>query len=138
MGCTSCCKPGDDAIVGDDIFKSNAHAINETLGLKNCRIIHVNLTNEIFRSPYLIALDRDNQSIVVAVRGTLSFSDALVDIQVGEIEIDVPQSPKDDPFIAHLGFYKTAKNIYDDIKHKGFVNQLREVCNWQLRKEIIR
>jgi hypothetical protein len=53
--------------------------------LEDGGIVFATFENTLYRTPYLVALDHPRRAVVVAVRGTLSLGDALVDMQVHEV-----------------------------------------------------
>ncbi|KAJ3417339.1 hypothetical protein HDV05_004804 [Chytridiales sp. JEL 0842] len=101
-------------------------------------LVALSLDNGIFRSPYMIALDHDMGAVVVAVRGTLSTADVLVDLNCDLATVQIParfhpSSPKNMhpedgevgndaamggemmPIKTHAGMLMTAGNIRDEI-----------------------
>ncbi|OAJ42737.1 hypothetical protein BDEG_26155 [Batrachochytrium dendrobatidis JEL423] len=87
---------------------------------KPCRhddLIHISITNELFKSPFMVCFDHDTASIVVSIRGTLSTTDLLVDLHFRLAEIRIP-SDSGDVVIAqtHYGMLRTAKNIFEELK----------------------
>ena len=48
-------------------------------------IVFVTFENSLYRQPYLVAVDHDKKAVVIAVRGSLSLGDALVDMQLNEV-----------------------------------------------------
>ncbi|KAJ3212936.1 alpha-1,4-glucan branching enzyme [Entophlyctis luteolus] len=88
-------------------------------------LIAISLENGLYRSPYMVCLDREFRKIVVAVRGTLSTADVLVDLKCSLAPILVPQYTVADngqimqaPPIeskTHAGMLQTAQNIKNDI-----------------------
>ncbi|KAJ3231233.1 hypothetical protein HDU81_003926 [Chytriomyces hyalinus] len=79
--------------------------------------------NGIFRSPFLIVHDEDTDSIVIAVRGTYSASDVLVDLKFDVVPLDIPELPDED-HLAHSGFFHTAMNIVTDINRLNILGPL--------------
>lgn len=77
-------------------------------------LIHFSPLNDLFRAPYLISLDHDWDAIVIAIRGTYSASDLLVDLKLDSEILDesLDESHK---YQVHSGFFKTAQNIVNDI-----------------------
>ncbi|KAJ3274718.1 hypothetical protein HDV01_002240 [Terramyces sp. JEL0728] len=77
-------------------------------------LVHYSPLNDLFKSPYMVSLDHDWNSIVIAIRGTYSASDILVDLKLDQIILDT-DLPNADLYTVHSGFYLTAKNIVDDM-----------------------
>ncbi|KAJ3241129.1 hypothetical protein HDU81_001916 [Chytriomyces hyalinus] len=79
--------------------------------------------NGIFRSPFLIVHDEDTDSIVIAIRGTYSASDVLVDLKFDVVLLEIPELPDED-HLAHSGFFHTAMNIVADINRLNILGPL--------------
>ena len=47
------------------------------LDSRHVRILHCSFVNQVFNSPFFVAIDDDARAIVIAVRGTMSFMDAI-------------------------------------------------------------
>ncbi|XP_067932543.1 diacylglycerol lipase-beta-like [Watersipora subatra] len=79
----------------------------------NAEIYYASFTNELFVNPFVIFLDHEHRSVVLAIRGTLSLKDALVDVTAfsEEIHESFPKSYK-----AHKGMIKAARNLAQRLK----------------------
>ncbi|KAI8896234.1 hypothetical protein BC833DRAFT_109717 [Globomyces pollinis-pini] len=77
-------------------------------------LIHFSPLNDLFQSPYLVSLDHDWNSIVIAIRGTYSAADVIVDLKL-DPEILDEDLPDPESYQVHSGFLRTAKNIVADI-----------------------
>ncbi|KAJ3112483.1 hypothetical protein HK100_002317 [Physocladia obscura] len=87
--------------------------------------LHFHTTdNGIYRSPYLIVHDVDTDSIVIAIRGTYSASDVLVDLKFDVTDISIPDIEGDEDHLAHSGFLNTARNIVNDIRSLNILEPL--------------
>ena len=89
-------------------------------------LLHFSPRNHLFQAPYLVSLDHDWNSIVIAIRGTYSISDVLVDLKFDTevLDCDLNEAEK---YQVHAGFLKTATNIVDDIiKHDVLGKTMRE------------
>ncbi|KAJ3063839.1 hypothetical protein HDU98_000385 [Podochytrium sp. JEL0797] len=82
--------------------------------------------NGIYRSPYLIVHDVDTDSIVIAIRGTYSAADVLVDLKFDVMPLEIPEleNPDGDEHLAHSGFLHTANNIVGDIRRLNILGPL--------------
>jgi hypothetical protein len=113
-------------------------------------LIAISLDNGLFRSPYMIALDHDMRSVVVAIRGTLSTADVLVDLNCDLATIQIPariqHGTNEEPLglgvqnngmmvqemisiKTHSGMLMTAGNIRDEIM--GLLEELVKNPNGQ-------
>ncbi|KAI9343151.1 hypothetical protein BDR26DRAFT_894336 [Obelidium mucronatum] len=81
--------------------------------------------NGIYRCPYLIVHDEGTDSIVIAIRGTYSAADVLVDLKFDVTPLLIPELDADgEEHLAHGGFMTTAKNILADLKRLNILEPL--------------
>ncbi|KAJ3319792.1 hypothetical protein HDV06_005913 [Boothiomyces sp. JEL0866] len=95
---------------------------NEITG-KLDMLIHFSLSNDLFRSPYMISLDHDWCSIVIAIRGTYSAADILVDLKFDPVILDEDLDCAE-KYLVHSGFKKTALNIVEEICDKELLDKI--------------
>jgi hypothetical protein len=86
-------------------------------------LVHFSPLNDLYRAPYMVSLDHDWNSIVVAIRGTYSISDLLVDLKL-ESELLDPSLENPEKYQVHSGFLFTAKNIVNEILSNEVLDQL--------------
>ncbi|KAJ3044441.1 hypothetical protein HK097_001467 [Rhizophlyctis rosea] len=87
-------------------------------------LIHLSLENGLFISPYFVAFDHPSKSIVIAVRGTMSTADVLVDLHCDLAEIEVPGLEDGVKAYTHAGILKTARNIQRELERRGVLRDL--------------
>ncbi|KAA3673841.1 uncharacterized protein DEA37_0012248 [Paragonimus westermani] len=79
---------------------------------------HSSDKEQVYQSPYFVAVDDHTHSIVIAVRGTLSLQDTIVDllydgVHLEEIETLVQtQTGRRPRFIGHRGMVASARKLY--------------------------
>ncbi|KAJ3298008.1 hypothetical protein HK104_011232 [Borealophlyctis nickersoniae] len=105
---------------------------------KHGDLLYISRNNGLFRSPFFVARDPATHSVVIAIRGTLSTADMLVDLSLHVTELDIPdfemgneggnERPK---HYAHTGMLKTAKNIFEEIS-RGRVLEDPRIRGWGL------
>ncbi|KAH6561201.1 hypothetical protein BASA62_010006 [Batrachochytrium salamandrivorans] len=80
-------------------------------------LIYVSTTNDLFKSPFMVCFDHYTSSIVIAIRGTLSTTDLLVDLHFRLATIQIPHETRG-VFSAqtHHGMLLTAKNIFEELE----------------------
>ncbi|TPX75857.1 hypothetical protein CcCBS67573_g02878 [Chytriomyces confervae] len=84
-------------------------------------LVAISLENGLFRSPYLVCLDHEMRKVVVAIRGTMSTADVLVDLNCDLVNLTIPQeTPEGAPAEpirtkTHNGMLQTAMHIKQDI-----------------------
>ena len=64
----------DAAAMDDRCYLAGLYALLES---RHVRILHYSFANQVFSSPFFVAVDDDAKAIVIAVRGTMSFMDAI-------------------------------------------------------------
>ncbi|KAJ3363324.1 hypothetical protein HDU91_003035 [Kappamyces sp. JEL0680] len=78
-------------------------------------LLHFSPLNDLFQAPYMVSVDHDWNSIVIAIRGTYSAADVLVDLSIDTAILD-PELEEAEKYKVHAGFFQTAKNIFEDIR----------------------
>ncbi|ORY41963.1 alpha/beta-hydrolase [Rhizoclosmatium globosum] len=74
--------------------------------------------NNLYQAPYLIIHDAETDSLVIAIRGTQTPTDILVDLELEG------KGDGEEVHYAHVGFMKTARNVVDDIRELGILGPL--------------
>jgi hypothetical protein len=88
-------------------------------------LIKHNPENGLFKSPYFIAHDEETDCFVIAIRGTFSAVDALVDLKFTLEEFEIPELKMQQvTHYTHSGMYATAKNIVEDIRRADLLAPL--------------
>ncbi|KAI9199330.1 uncharacterized protein BJ171DRAFT_518816 [Polychytrium aggregatum] len=120
VGWPCCCVPGHPPPLPDERGGHGGHP----------DLIYFSGDNGLFRSPYYICFDHKKGAVVIAIRGTLSTADCLVNLHC---DLAPFSFPSDDDLEAgrpplsqagglsgsaqaHAGMLQTAKNIYDEIE----------------------
>ncbi|KAJ3285425.1 hypothetical protein HDU79_007347 [Rhizoclosmatium sp. JEL0117] len=84
--------------------------------------------NNLYQAPYLIIHDAETDSLVIAIRGTQTPTDILVDLELEVTEFRIPElegkGDGEEVHYAHVGFMKTARNVVDDIRELGILGPL--------------
>jgi len=128
----SCCSsPPSDSVVGDNGCGCNMVGLKTLLNLPNVQLLHCSFSNLIFKSPFFVAVDDDAQAIIISVRGTMSFLDAITDVTAscellfkdGDNFLSTPKRregprefyddevPKDVHYSGHRGMVTAAENL---------------------------
>ncbi|XP_018654377.1 lipase [Schistosoma mansoni] len=75
--------------------------------------------DQVYQSPYFVAVDDFSKCIVISIRGTLSFDDTIVDllydgVRLSEVETFVESKTGRRPcFIGHRGMVERSRHLYD-------------------------
>ncbi|KAI9357298.1 hypothetical protein DFJ73DRAFT_758306 [Zopfochytrium polystomum] len=92
------------------------------------RLIRHSPHNDLYKSPYLIVHDSETDSLVIAIRGTYSAADVLVDLKFNLVEIDIPelagQRENGTVHFAHEGMLTSAMNIVNELKELDVLGPL--------------
>ncbi|KAL4669306.1 hypothetical protein H8959_007860, partial [Pygathrix nigripes] len=86
-----CCRSRttDYDLVGGDQLNCHFGSILHTTGLQYRDFIHVSFHDKVYELPFIVALDHRKESVVVAVRGTMSLQDVLTDLSAESEVLDV-------------------------------------------------
>ncbi|ESO10164.1 hypothetical protein HELRODRAFT_72860 [Helobdella robusta] len=102
-----CCVKRNPAINSDTCY-CNVNAILHQLKIQQKDIIYASFKNRLYEVPFYIAVDHEYKAIVVAIRGTLSFQDALTDLTIESQAVDIDF---DGDARAHKGILQAAYDI---------------------------
>eukprot|EP00834_Sanchytrium_tribonematis_P003862 NODE_166_length_14584_cov_1.124750.p5 type:complete len:394 gc:universal NODE_166_length_14584_cov_1.124750:8911-7730(-) len=89
--------------------KSNEKIIREHLQIPKAHVLMYSEKVKAFKPAYFVIYDQIKECIVIVVRGTMSFHDAVTDFVCN-------YHPWDGGFV-HEGMYKSAVIIFEEIKH---------------------
>ncbi|CAF2726589.1 unnamed protein product [Rotaria sp. Silwood2] len=112
-GCCVCCSPccRNQDILNDPCGTQYA-TLRYLLRRQNPVILYANFLGAFHRAPFYIAADNEKKTIIVSIRGTLSATDVLTDINVVE---DALETELFGSGYCHSGMHSAAKYILDDI-----------------------
>ncbi|VDM17457.1 unnamed protein product [Hydatigera taeniaeformis] len=126
--------PSDEISMGCCICKHdtcNLAVYQEITGAPIESLVYYSFVNNVYQSPFFVAYDDDSESIIIAIRGTLSPEDVIVDMLAegkrplsDEIPSDVPADQVPD-FYVHMGILYTARNLRDIILRLQLVEKAR-------------
>jgi hypothetical protein len=105
--------------MGDNCFHVHRNSLLAHSGLDESDLIYANFNNKYNQMPYCIVIDHKWQSVVLAIRGTLSLEDCLVDVLVepdplDELGREYNFDAKDQ--YCHSGVLSCVKYILNDLK----------------------
>lgn len=89
--------------------------------MKDVDLLYASFENNVFQTPFFIALDHDERCIVVAIRGTMSLRDAITDLSAEAKPLDYPGIPPGCK--AHQGMLLAAKNTLEKINQLGTLSR---------------
>ncbi|KAJ3046076.1 hypothetical protein HDV00_003826 [Rhizophlyctis rosea] len=95
-------------------------------------ILRASSQNDYYKAPYLVCLDHDRKKLVIAIRGTYSMVDLLVDLKIALEpvpfieEADTSGKPVEVEW-CHSGVFKTVESIMRDIKEYDVFGKWKEM-----------
>ncbi|XP_030701886.1 diacylglycerol lipase-beta isoform X1 [Globicephala melas] len=132
---TGLCRIGGDCfrsrttdydLVGGDQLNCHFGSILQTTGLQYRDFIHVSFHDKVYELPFLVALDHRKESVVVAVRGTMSLQDILTDLSAESEPVDLECEVQD--CWAHKGISQAARYVYRRLINDGILSQAFSVA----------
>ncbi|KAI5945498.1 diacylglycerol lipase-beta isoform X1 [Manis javanica] len=127
---TGLCKIGGDCcrsrtteydLVGGDQLDCHFGSILHTTGLHYRDFLHISFHDKVYELPFLVALDHRKESVVVAVRGTMSLHDILTDLSAESETLSLECEVQD--CSAHKGISQAARYIYQRLINDGILSQ---------------
>ncbi|XP_030873433.1 sn1-specific diacylglycerol lipase beta isoform X4 [Leptonychotes weddellii] len=127
---TGLCKIGGDCcrsrtteydLVGGDQLHCHFGSILHTTGLQYRDFIHISFHDKVYELPFLVALDHRKESVVVAVRGTMSLQDILTDLSAENETLNLECGVQD--CSAHKGISQAARYVYQRLVNDGILSQ---------------
>lgn len=131
LSCGCCCsnRPAEDieAANSDNCCLCNFSAMSRMLAEKNCEIIYSTYHVEIGEPPFLVAIDHDQKSIVISIRGTLSLQDIVTDLNAeGDL---IPVEPPQEQWLAHKGMIEAANYIRNQLEQLQLIEKASARAN---------
>ncbi|VDP92840.1 unnamed protein product [Echinostoma caproni] len=106
-------------------------AVMEMGAIELDSFVTITFENTLYHSPYFVAIDDRTRCIVIAVRGTLSLDDTIVDllydgVRLEEIETFVARQTGTTPtFVGHRGMVGSARRLYQRLLADGVIETAR-------------
>lgn len=137
--CTGCCEltasshprccRSDENLIGDDICGWKKATVLKTLQIDESNLLYANFCNDVGVNPYFIVKDDEWKTIVLTIRGTLSFEDMISDVTLTPKPLDeIGEKYGFDGRgeFCHSGFLAGACWIYDDLKRHRILDEALE------------
>lgn len=102
-----CCRrrPKRKNIHGDNSCFCGFAGFMAMTSLDETDVLYARFENDVYRAPFVVCLDHDQESVVIAIRGTLSLHDIITDLTASTHPIQLPDWPE---FAVHRGMHQTA------------------------------
>eukprot|EP01121_Diplochlamys_sp_Union-15-3_P021586 TRINITY_DN8809_c0_g1_i1.p1 TRINITY_DN8809_c0_g1~~TRINITY_DN8809_c0_g1_i1.p1 ORF type:complete len:594 (-),score=47.09 TRINITY_DN8809_c0_g1_i1:35-1816(-) len=124
LGCGNCCNNVED-VYGDNCFRWNYSALRKVLlDHDNLEIVSANFANNLYETPYFIAVDHVKKCVIISVRGTLSFEDCLTDATATEETLYIEELGPRMFVRTHKGILQAAHYVKQDIQRKGVLGRV--------------
>lgn len=122
--CCACCTKAaeEECVMGDNCCLCNMAALRKFTEFTDTEILYASFQDEIFKTPFFVSVDPRNAAVVISIRGTLSFQDALTDLTAATEKMY--ESGSSD-FTCHKGILQAARYIRYELEvqsllEKGF------------------
>ncbi|XP_053625212.1 diacylglycerol lipase-beta-like isoform X2 [Plodia interpunctella] len=96
-----CCRPKNSIVTDDNCCMCNFAGVKYMSNLAADDIIFASFNNRVFELPFCVIADHDRESIVVAVRGSISLRDIFTDFTAGSEKFEADGLPENTA--AHKG-----------------------------------
>ncbi|KAL5018349.1 hypothetical protein ScPMuIL_004071 [Solemya velum] len=122
--CRCCaCMLSDMGVDDDNCCYCHTAAIKKFTGIDQDEIIYASFHNELYEIPFFVAIDREEQAVVVAVRGTLSLQDALTDLTC---ECENVDGVGQEEYVAHRGILQAARYVQSMLEKHSILKRAFE------------
>lgn len=80
LRCCRDCRCDQVLVLKDNCCQCNTAALTVQTGIADVDLFHVNFKNKIYEVPFVACADTKTSSIVIAIRGSMSLTDAVTDL----------------------------------------------------------
>jgi hypothetical protein len=89
-------------------------------------ILFFSTDNSVFKLPYLVFLDKTRKVLVIAIRGTMSATDVLVDLNCNPVPLPV-NDQRDSIIYTHEGMLQSAITIFHELASRNILGSVFSV-----------
>ncbi|XP_067676566.1 diacylglycerol lipase-alpha-like isoform X2 [Haliotis asinina] len=119
LSCCCCNKQRNAIVIDDNCCLCNFSALRRISGLQEVDVVYATYHVDIGETPFYVALDHAENTVVVCVRGTLSLQDVLTDLKA-EAET-LPLTPPREDWQGHKGMVQAAVYIKKRLDEEGII-----------------
>ena len=122
-----CCTGKVATIHGDNIFRWHTIALLLECNINQGDIVYANFCNTVCQPAFAVLLDHNTKTIVISIRGTLSFDDVLTDVIAHSTNLQEPMEKvkfyagEEDAY-AHQGMLHAALWLYHEITERKILH----------------
>lgn len=98
-------------------------AMKKITGLRNDEIILTSFENTIYRPCFYVAKDASTNSVVVAIRGTMSLEDCITDMVATPAEVMLDETTNSRGWV-HSGMLQSATNVLQILVKDGVLHEI--------------
>ncbi|KAJ8358516.1 hypothetical protein SKAU_G00150410 [Synaphobranchus kaupii] len=109
----------EDNCCGCNVLAIRRHFLDQDL--KQVHIVYTSCHDDVYETPFFVAVDHDKKKVIISIRGTLSPKDALTDL-TGDAErlpVDEPQGT----WLGHKGMVFSAEYIKKKLEQNMILSQ---------------
>ncbi|ORC92606.1 putative lipase domain protein [Trypanosoma theileri] len=123
-----CCRRHPGMHTGTVLF-CDLTALLKVSGLPDEDIILTSWENRLFRPVFFVALDRSTNSVIVSIRGTMSFADCVTDLVATPSLLEVSESEREahttpDDYYVHGGMKQSAAYVLNELQETGILQDI--------------
>mmetsp|Transcript_71 Transcript_71/g.162 ORF Transcript_71/g.162 Transcript_71/m.162 type:complete len:685 (+) Transcript_71:143-2197(+) len=120
--CSCFSRARNESVENDGICNSRTIAMKAISGVEDEDIIYANYSDQVGEIPYIILLDHDWKSIVIAIRGTMSLESIVTDLDLRPKELTALGEEcgfNGEGLFCHSGMLTSTEWLYRNIKDNG-------------------
>ena len=124
----NCCRRRNEVenIYMDNYCSCYMGGLRQITGLDEVDVIYASFENNLYKVPFMVCLDHETRSVVIAYRGTLSFGDIVTDLTASTRPIELPDFPN---FLVHSGMLKTVTAVIEKLDEDRILESTFEKVN---------
>ncbi|XP_061078415.1 diacylglycerol lipase-alpha-like isoform X2 [Conger conger] len=109
----------EDNCCGCNLLAIRRHFLDQDL--KQVHIIYTSCHDDVYETPFFVAVDHDKKKVIISIRGTLSPKDALTDL-TGDAE-RLPVEEPQGTWLGHKGMVFSAEYIKKKLEQNMILSQ---------------
>ena len=78
----------------DHCFSCGFASVISMTDISSIDLVYASFQNDLYKAPFMVCIDHETQSVVIAIRGTLSFHDIITDLCASTEQVTLPNLPQ--------------------------------------------